>query len=296
MDDFRIRHKPAFHYARTVIDAYSKSFAISSRLLPQKTRWAVYSMYGLCRYADNLIDKPRSRTIDEIVEEIEALKKEIIIAYRTGESEHPVVTSFIEVASHFRIPLEYPLDFLKGIMMDAEKRRYKTFDELYVFCYRVAGIVGLMMAHVLGFRSKAALPYAEKLGVAMQLTNILRDVEEDWLMGRIYLPQDEMEDSGVTELMLQKRNMNSAMKTLISHQVNRAHQLYEDAHPGIAMLIPQSQFAIYCASRIYRGILYKIESNEYNPFTGRLYLTTQEKIGIILREKMRHLNNHRAVR
>lgn len=287
MPPFQIRNRSAFTYAQAVIEEYSRSFTISSRLLPKRRRWAVCALYGFCRYAHNLIEKPRMRTGDEVMDELDILKKEILMAYRTGGSEHPVVMSFIEVASHFRIPIEYPLEFLKGAGMDVDHHRYRTWQDLHVFCYRVAGIVGIMMAYILGFKNESALPYAEKLGVAMQLTNMLRDVDNDRKRDRIYLPEDEMEQFSVTEDTLTRRQMNDALRSLMRIQVERAHRLYEEAEPGIALLDRESRFAIRCASRIYRGILYKIEASGYDPFAGRASLGRREKAGIVLREWMR---------
>ena len=296
-EPFKIKNQAAFQYARAVIDNYTKSFAAASHLLPRPRRWAVYALYGFCRYAYNLIDKPRMRTIDETLSEIESLKQEVMIAYRTGDSEHPVMMSYIEVASHFKIPLEYPLDFLKGVTMEAEQRRYETYEDLYLYCYRMAGIVGLMMAYVLGFKSKAALPYAEKLGVAMHLTNILRDIREDYKSGRIYLPLTEMRKTGVTEEMLARQMMNDSVKSLMERMVQRVHRLYDQAEPGIALLESESRHAIACASRIYRNILYKIEACHYDPFHHHAETSRVEKLNIILREwfvihiKSKHTEN-----
>lgn len=222
------------------------------------------------------------RTPDEIHDEIENLKQEMIIAYRTGESRHPVVTSFIEVASHFRIPLEYPLEFLKGVAMDIEHQPFPTFQELECYCRRVSGVIGIMMAHILGFDSIAALPYAEKLGLAMHMTNILRDVQDDCKQGHCFLPKDELNNFSVTTEMLKFGPMKQEVAHLMRSQVDRVHLLYEDAQPGIAMLNKESRLTVYSASKIYRSILYKIESNQYNPFKKRVQLSNWEKMQIVL--------------
>nr|HQU74223.1 squalene/phytoene synthase family protein [Calditrichia bacterium] len=159
--------KAAFEHARLTTAHYSKSFYLSARILPRERRWATYALYGFCRYADNLIDNPRGRSSSELLEEVNFMKREIRIAYRTGESENPIIGPYIAVAKRYGIPMEYPLDLLRGVAMDIQTPRYQTFEELYVFCYRVAGVVGLMMNYVLGFRDQAAFEYAEKLGVAM---------------------------------------------------------------------------------------------------------------------------------
>jgi phytoene synthase len=198
-----------------------------------------------------------------------------------------VIRAFILVALKFGIKMDYPLDLLKGVRMDLEVKEYENFDDLYVFCYRVAGVVGLMMTQVLGYRSEAAFPYAEKLGIAMQLTNILRDIQEDKNMGRIYIPLVELRQYGVTQQDVIQEKMTENFRQLIKFQVERANQYYQEANIGIPMLRTESQFAIYTASQIYRGILRKIETRNYNPFAGRVFVPLRRKLIILLREILR---------
>lgn len=280
-------NKPSFEHARLSTTYYSKSFYISSLMLPRERRWATFALYGFCRYADNLIDNPRRRSIEELRTEIESVLIELKIAYRTQESEHPILRPFILSAHRFGIPAEYPIELLKGVQMDLEKTRYETFDELYLFCYRVAGVVGLMMTHVLGYKDEAAFQYAEKLGVAMQLTNIIRDIKEDKEMGRIYLPLEELRQFGVKEQDILRENMSENLRQLLKFSTERAYQYYHEANPGIPMLANESQFAIYAASKIYRAILLKFERQDYNPFNGRMIVPKIKKFGILFREVLR---------
>ncbi len=280
-------NRAAFEHAREMTAYYSKSFYISACMLPLEKRWATFAVYGFCRYADNLIDNQRNRQAAEILREVEFLAHELEVAYRTGESEHPILRPFIVVAKRYEIPIEYPLDLLRGVQMDIQNTRYQNFDELYVFCYRVAAVVGLMMTHILGCDDDEAFAYAEKLGVAMQLTNILRDVQEDKDMGRIYLPLDELHEFGCTENNILQERITPAFRELMQFQVNRAYSYYDAAADGIPMLEPDSQFAIYSASRIYRGILKRIEARDYNPFLGRVFVPKHRKFGILLQEVLR---------
>jgi phytoene synthase len=280
-------NKPAFEFARLSTKHYSKSFYISAKMLPEETRWATYALYGFCRYADNLIDNPRSRTIDDLLAEIKYVKWELKRAYETGESEHPILGSFIIVAKKFGIPIEYPMELIKGVQMDIQKSRYENFDELYLFAYRVAGVVGLMMTHVLGYKNKEAFVYAEKLGIAMQLTNILRDIQEDKNMDRIYLPLQELREFGLSEKDIFDENMSHKMHEFMRFQVNRAHQYYEEANKGIPMLNRKSQFAIFASSKIYSGILRKIEARDLNPFQGRVFVPQMKKIIILVQQIIR---------
>lgn len=280
-------------YSRDVIRIYAKSFWLASRLLPSKKRQAAWGIYAFCRYADNIVDKKRLRTNDEIISEIDFLRNEITIAYRTGESEHPALAEFIRVAMEYKIPIEYPLDLLEGVKMDLFPIQFQNFDELYVYCYRVASVVGLMMTYVLEFRDNEALIYAEKLGIGMQLANILRDIQEDKMMGRIYLPIDELNKFSISADDIINEKFSNNFVDLMTFQVNRANQYFNDADLGIPMLERDSRFSIYSASRIYHGILKKIEKNGYNPFLGRVYVPASKKFGILLGELLK--NNTRIL-
>lgn len=279
--------RAAFKYARSETAYYSKSFFLSSAMLPKEKRWATYALYGFCRFADNIIDNPRKRSVEELVDEVNYIERELKRAYKNGESEHPVLKPFIIVAKTYDIPMEYPLDLMEGVKMDLQIKRYETFDDLYLFAYRVAGVVGLMMTHILGYKTEEAFQYAEKLGIAMQLTNILRDVQEDKNMNRIYIPQEDIRRFNLKEEDIFSENMDEKFEKLMKFEVDRAHKYYEEANSGIEMLDDKTQFAIFSASRIYRGILYKIELRNYNPFLGRVWVTQAKKFSILISEIMK---------
>ncbi len=276
-----------FKHARKLTAFYSRSFYVSASVLPRDERWATFAVYAFCRYCDNLIDTPRERTSEELTEELDVLAQELVTSYRTGESEHPVVRPFIVAARHYSIPIEYPLDLIKGVQMDITHKHYDTFSELSVFCYRVAAVVGLMMTHVLGYKHDSAFDYAAQMGMAMQLTNILRDISEDKDRGRVYLPRDEMKKFGVKVEDIMSEYMTPQLRELMKFQIERAYQYYANAQAGVALLPANTQFAIYSASRIYRGILHRIELRDYNPFLGRVFVPQRTKVGILLREVLR---------
>ena len=265
MEYLNKHNRAQFKYARSITAHYSKSFYLATCLLPRYKRWATFALYGFCRHIDNLTDNPRERTEQEIRHELSYLEAELKTAFRTGESEHPIVGPFISVAKEYGISLEYPLHLIKGVQMDTSINRYETFDDLYLFAYRVAGVVGLMMTPLLGHNNADAMKYAEKLGIAMQITNILRDIKEDKDMNR----------------------MSENFKNLMKFQVDRAHNYYEEADKGIKMLDRDAQFAIYSASKIYRGILKKIELRNYNPFEGRVFVPQPKKLQILVGEALR---------
>jgi phytoene synthase len=269
-------------YSRELIRIHSKSFYFSSLLLPSQSRSDVHALYGFCRYADNLVDKPRNRSPREIESEVRALEAELKVAYKTGESEHPVICSFIQTAQKHEIPQDYPLELLEGVLMDNEPVRYPTFNDLYLFCYRVAGVVGVMMTYILGYQSPDAFGYAVKLGVAMQLTNILRDVHEDIQRDRLYFPLDELQQFQVEESEIKQGVFLDRLKKLMQFSADRAHRYYEEARPGISLLSRKCQFAIEAASRIYGGILEQIRAHDYDPFRGRVFVPDVQKLLLIL--------------
>lgn len=277
--------KPAFDYSKLIIDHHAKSFSFASRFLPEDRKWGTYAVYNFCRFADNIIDNPRHRTRKELIDELDSLRIELSLAYKYGESEHPALKAFIQAANIFSIPKIYAEELLTGVEIDLTIKRYESFDKLYLFCYRVASTVGLMMTYVLGFEGgKNTLEYAEKLGIAMQLTNILRDVAEDVQLGRVYLPQEDIEKWGVRVDDILEKKFSVELKNFLEFEVNRALQYYNDSQPGIDYLDKNSRFAIRTASKIYGEILQKIVQNNYNPFLGRVYVPKSHKIKILISE------------
>lgn len=280
-------YKPHQAYAKEIMKYHAKSFYFAGKFLPAERRAATYAVYSFCRYADNIVDNPRQRSHEEILHELNELSQELENACNYGESENPAVGAYIASAKEYGIPAKYALYLLKGVEMDLTINRYDNFDELYLFCYRVAGVVGLMMTYVLGFEDEEALKYAEKLGIAMQLTNILRDIKEDKEMGRIYLPQNEMAEFGINDENVINEQFTDNFRKFMEFQVDRAQKYYEEANAGIKMLNRGSQFAIYAASEIYSGILDKIRKNDYNPFNERVFVPKSRKISILLSELLK---------
>ena len=281
-------------YSRSLIRSYSKSFYIASLLLPRGLRQDVHSLYAFCRTTDNIVDAPRSRTREELQRELEIWREELQTAYRTGESQHPVIQGFVHVAQASAIELELPLDLIRGVEMDLLIDRYETFEDLYRFCYRVASVVGLMMTKVIGTNDDAAFRHAEQLGIGMQLANIVRDVKEDWqLRQKIYLPQQDLRVHGVAESAIAEGVMSPPMRALIKFEVDRAHSYFDGALEGIPMLKREGQFAIDAAATLYRGILGEIERNSYDVFARRPVVSTSRKLGVLIDSYVRRTLLHR---
>jgi phytoene synthase len=193
--------------------------------------------------------------------------------------DSPVLMLFEHTRRQTGFPEQYPLELIEGMRMDLERARYANFTELRLFCYRVASVVGLMMSHVIGFRGDA-LTYAEELGIAMQLTNILRDLGEDADRGRIYLPADELARFGYSEADLLARRRGPAFDALMRFQIDRARGYYERSFPGIPLLKPEGRFAVEIAAKVYRDILGRIETMDYNVYARRAVVPTWKKYAI----------------
>ncbi len=266
--------------AASVTARHSKSFYFATRFFPKDLAQATHAVYWFCRHTDDLVDE--CPTLAQGRSDLDDWARQLESGLRGGRATNPVLLPFLDTMNRHAIPHEYPLDLIKGMRMDLENTRYETFDDLRVFCYRVASVVGLMMTHVIGFRGDA-LRYAIDLGIAMQLTNILRDLGEDLERGRIYLPASEMERFGYSAAQFRGRVRNEAFAELMRFQVRRARRYYAESEPGIALLSPDGRFAVKVASDVYRGILRRIERSGYDVYDQRAYVPARQKYWITAR-------------
>lgn len=249
----------------------------------RERRNAFYAIYAFCRHTDNLIDdndgNPRLQKML-----IRDWKKRFLEAYNRGYSSDPILNPVVYIMKKYNIPLRYPLDLIKGVSMDISKKEYRTFTELRRYCYRVASVVGIMLMYVMGIDNlKLAKRYATKLGIAMQLTNILRDVGEDARMGRVYFPKDELARFGLAVKDVLSLNRTAAMISFLKFQIARARKYYEEAVNGIAMIHKEVRIVIALAYTLYSEILSVIEENEYEVFGKRAYVNTFRKIMLYLK-------------
>jgi phytoene synthase len=197
---------------------------------------------------------------------------------------NPRLLALQHTVHRYGIPKRYFLDLLEGVEMDRTKHRYSTFDELDVYCFRVASVVGLIMTHIFGVSDPEGFVHAAELGTAMQLTNILRDVGEDLRMGRIYLPMDELLETGLTEADLQKGEVTPRMREFLQYQIARARHYYARAEQGVSMLTDDgSRFCVRLMLETYSGILADIEASGYNVFTRRAYVPLRRKVALAVR-------------
>ncbi len=277
-----------FRFAEDSIRKGSKTFHFASRFMKGERRKAFHAIYAFCRQTDNLVDdnegKPKLQRML-----INDWRKRLMEAIKTGHSSDPVLNPFIYVMKKYKIPLRYPLELMRGVSMDIDKKDYKTFRELRRYCFRVASIVGLMLLHILGINpiTSAAKRYATKLGIAMQLTNILRDVGEDARMGRVYFPTEELERYGLTKEDLLTQNISrisgADFISFIKFQVARARRYYQEAVKVLAAIQSEVRVVIALCFTLYREILSVIEENRYEVFAKRAYVTTLRKLALYIR-------------
>lgn len=286
-------HAATMRQCRETLARNSKTFAMAARLLPASARDRAASLYSYCRLVDDAIDDCPA---EQQLSALQALEAELHAVYNGQTLGKPVLEAFHAVIETTRLPRRYPTELLEGMAMDVRSQRYQTRDELLLYCHRVAGVVGLMMCHVFGVTRESALPQAAQLGIAMQLTNICRDVAEDFGLGRIYLPRDMLEAAGARDLPLHPtgplphrpeliRAMSSVMRSLL----READRYYESAERGIAALPFRAGLAARAAMHLYRAIGDVIAARDFDPTRGRAVVSTSRKLLIVAKVVAKHL-------
>ncbi len=268
----------SYAFCRGVARARAKNFYYSFVLLPREQRNAMCAIYAFMRYCDDLSDEPGAS-----LEPLERWRCALVDALAGKFDAYPAWPAFHDTVARYRIPHEYFFQVIEGVKSDLEPRRLGTFDDLYRYCYQVASVVGLSIIHVFGFDSPAALPLAEKCGVAFQLTNILRDIGEDAMRGRIYLPAEDLERFGVTTADLAAGRRTGAFVSLMQFQVARARAYYDESRPLIDLVRKRSRPGLRALITIYSRLLDRIEERGYDVFSRRVALSPAEKCGIVAR-------------
>lgn len=259
--------------ARLATARGSKSFYFATRFFPREVAEAAYAVYWFCRTTDDLVDEAVTPP------DLDGWRRRLARALDGRTTGDEVLDTFASTARRFSIPARYAFELIDGVEMDLVKSEYANFDELRLYCYRVAATVGLMMMHVVGFDGA---PHAEAIhmGVAMQLTNILRDVGEDLSRGRLYLPLEELARFGVSRADLAAGRRTDAFRRLMEFQIARARREYELGRAGLPFLHSRGRFAVDLASRIYARILHRIEASDYDVFARRAVVSRREKYWI----------------
>jgi len=257
----------AYEHSAELTARHSRSFYMASGFLEPPERKAVRALYAFCRTADDIVD-----------EGDEQAARDLAAWRRLALSMHPpqddlVALAWADTRNMYRLPQRLLEQLLEGVARDLNQVRYQDFETLAIYCYGVASTVGLMSMHIIGYEHEAAVPYAVRLGVALQLTNILRDVAEDWRRGRLYLPLDELGAFDLTEQDVAAGRVDERWRALMRYQIARTREIYKAAAPGIGLLAPQGRLAVAAAASFYRAILDDIEAHDYDVFSRRAYVS-----------------------
>ena len=279
--------------ARATIAKHSKSFALASRLLDAPTRDRTAVVYAWCRRADDAIDGDVARDAADRAQIIRRLEDELAAVYQQRASD-PVVEAFGAVARERAIPRSYPRELLAGMAMDAAETRYVTMGDLELYCWRVAGVVGLMMTHVFGIDDDAALVPAAHLGMGMQLTNICRDVEEDWQRGRLYIPDELLARHGGGGLAGELRTASGLPRSAagplaasVRELLATADRYYTSGDRGLRALPWRAALAAKGASNVYRAIGSRILARGCDVTAGRAVVSRPRKLAGVLAAALR---------
>ncbi len=259
------------------ISAGSKSFLAASMLLPGTTRQAARALYSFCRASDDMIDESA-----DPAEGLARVRARLDAIYRSNPHDFPSDRAFAAVVSHFDMPRALPEALVDGFAWDVDNRSYASFDALCAYAARVASTVGVMMTVIMGVSDRAVLARAADLGLAMQLTNIARDVGEDARRGRIYLPLDWLTEAGIdADGFLAAPTASPAMRAIVERLLDHAQLFYVRAMSGIAGLPMSCRVAIRSAALIYREIGREIERAGYDSISGRAHTSTRRKLELI---------------
>jgi phytoene synthase len=276
----------AYGHCRGINRHYGKTYYFSTRFFPPHLRPAVHALYAWVRYPDEWVDNPGSLSLADQRLQLRRWRRATADAIETGRAEHPVLAAFADAARRHEVPRAYMGDFLDAMERDLTVTTYETFADLQGYTWGSASVVGLMMCHLIGVKDPAALPYAADLGLAMQLTNFLRDVGEDWReRKRIYLPLEDLRRFGVTRQDIAGGRLTDGFCELVRFEADRTRALYAHADQGFTYIPPGARLPVRLARVLYARILDKIEQNRCDVFTRRARVPTWEKLVILARER-----------
>ncbi|MDD3375182.1 MAG: phytoene/squalene synthase family protein [Candidatus Omnitrophica bacterium] len=263
-----------FKQAEKITKKNSKTFYLCSFFLPKQKRLAAYSVYSICRLSDDAADISTNRKKD-----LAKIQDNIQKCYNNQELFDPILCAFRKTIQNYDIPKKYFDELLEGMSMDLEKTRYTNFDELYTYCYRVAGVIGLIMLKIFNYTNPLAELHAVELGIAFQLTNIARDIKEDFELGRIYIPKQNLMKHKITESDIKTHNTKENFKNLMIDHIKLTRLYYSKASRGIQFIADtRCRFVTFLMMTLYSEILNEIERNNYNIFSKKVFISLKTKI------------------
>ncbi len=266
-----------YQESREITRREAKNFYYAFLTLPQERRRAIYVAYAFCRYCDDAVDTAES--VDQKMATLQSLHASLNDAY-TGRTSDPLFLALADVADRHDIPEEYFKQVIHGVESDLTKVRYQDFEELRSYCYQVASVVGLICLQIFGYKDDSAREHAIDLGLAMQLTNIARDIQEDLGLGRIYLPQDEIARFGYSEEALEAGIVNESFINLMRFQAQRARGYFDSGFKLLPYLSPRSRACPAVMGQLYSKVLQRIEEAEFDVFQHRISLSKTEKLRV----------------
>jgi 15-cis-phytoene synthase len=277
----------SYELCRQITAEYAKTFYLGTLLLPKEKRKAIWAIYAWCRCTDELVDGAKA---EYTTEDTLASWEQQLESVFSGQPIENTDVALVDAIEHFPMDIQPFRDMIAGQRMDLHRNRYQTFEELQLYCYRVAGTVGLMSNAVLGIGNKqSSVPWEKEgsiyvpteeavaLGIAMQLTNILRDVGEDLQRDRIYLPLEDLHAFNYSEQDLLKGVIDERWQAIMKFQIQRAREYYCQAEQGIRYLIRDSRLPVWTSLMLYQGILDSIERNQYDVFRQRAFVPSYKK-------------------
>jgi 15-cis-phytoene synthase len=277
-------------YCQNRAVASGSSFYSSFRFLPELKRRAITALYAFCREVDDVVDECKDEAVAR--QTLNWWRNEVAQLYQ-GQATHPVTLALQNLSADFNLAEEYLLEIIDGMEMDLDIHHYATFKDLSLYCYRAASVVGLLIAEILGFKHRDTLKYAHDLGMAFQLTNILRDVREDAERGRVYIPLDEMAQFGVIQQNLTQPITSDAVKALFQFQADRAREFYQKAFNHLPEEDRYTQRTGLIMAEIYLSLLEEIENDEFRVLEHRIKLTPARKLWLAWRASRREKKRYK---
>ena len=257
---------------------HGKTYYLATLLLPERKRPYVHALYGFARYADEIVDDLASTlSPQEKADALRTWSSGVLADLKSGRSSDHIGRALVDTVQTFNIPHQHFVDFLHSMEMDLTITEYQTFNDLHEYVYGSAAVIGLEMVPILGYSDERAFDAAQKLGIAFQLANFIRDVAEDLDRGRVYLPLQELAEHGVNREVLEKRELTPAIIAALKFQIARVRSLQAEANEGIKYLDKESRPCIRAASELYCGIVDEVEAIGYDIFNKRAKTSTARR-------------------
>ena len=274
--------RESYRYCEAIAKDRAKNFYYSFLLLDEQKRAAMCAIYAFMRQCDDLSDDPDAQASGKAEQNIAMWRVELDRALNGQKVEHPVWPAFCDTVSRYAIPHRFFHEMIDGVMSDIRPQQMETYEDLYIYCYKVASVVGLTIIHIFGFTSVRALLLAEKCGIAFQITNILRDVREDASMGRVYLPAEDLRRYGVTVEQLRFGVEDERFRRLMKEEAARAHACYDESAELIKLIDRRSRRSLWALRAIYQLLLRKIERSHFQVLSKRINVSKPTKMTLLL--------------